>query len=73
MSKVWLEEKSGLMFHDTCFEPNESRAGFIEVDESEVEVGDACDSCGAEFIESESDDDDDADDADDEEEESQDL
>ena len=64
--KVWRNDKSGDLYHDSCFEEGESRDGFTVVDKplDELEDTDACESCGGVFLSGflPSDDDDDTDD-----------
>jgi len=46
MEKVWRNDKSGLLFHDSCFDEDETRDGYTEVDQDELYPSDDCESCG---------------------------
>jgi len=49
MGAVWRETKTGDLFHDECFEKDESKEGFTAVTTNEVDDKDSCKSCGGAF------------------------
>lgn len=66
--KIWKEDKTGDLFHDSCFEADETREGFTAIGLDEIEEGETCKSCGGPFADGdEPDDDDDEDDDEDDE------
>lgn len=48
-AKVW-RSATGLMFHDKCFDTDESREGFTPVDLNDLEEDDTCEACSGTFL-----------------------
>ena len=54
-SKVWRHEPSGLLYHDACFETEETQAwrmenSYVTVALAELQEDDECDSCDGVFL-----------------------
>lgn len=50
MAKVWRSDINGNLFHEACFEVDESRKDFTVVKLDELADDDACESCGGVFL-----------------------
>ena len=48
--RVWRNDKTGLYFHDECFETDESREGYSPVNLNALEETDSCESCDGPFL-----------------------
>ena len=55
--KVWSDPKRKL-FHDECFDEDESREGYDPVDLNDVDDDEVCDTCGGPIFAGPEDDDD---------------
>jgi hypothetical protein len=49
LEKIWRNDKSGDLFHDKCFDADESREGYTLVDPDTLEADMECESCGLEL------------------------
>ena len=50
MARVWRHEKTGTLFHDQCFDEDETRDGYAPVTLDELEDDDECGSCSVVFL-----------------------
>lgn len=48
--KIWRDATSGDLFHDACFDDDESREGYVLVKQDDLEDEDECASCGGNFL-----------------------
>jgi len=62
--KIYRDNKTGKVFHDSCFEEDESRVGFTEITSNDVEDDEDCESCAGSILEAPDEDDDEVDDDD---------